>query len=331
MTAPRKPQSANGPGRRTVPDTELDALAAPHGSLDLDLVVSLPTLPLRARYLVESFLTGRHRSPIKGTAPEFAEYRTYQIGDELRRIDWRLYARSDRLAVKQFEDENQLHACLALDVSASLRYASRPGLMTKLDLARTTLAAISLLARRQSDAVGLALVGDTGNPADSGLLDFLRPSASLAQHHTVYARLESPPAARGAPLGAALRRIASLLTRGGIVVVASDFYVDLDELRAALRLFRAQRLELIGLHVLDPMEIELGGEIAGRFVDLEDGAYLPLNTAAVRRGYLERFSAFRAELLELFQEHGADLVPLRTDDSPLAALAAYFGRRARLA
>jgi len=286
---------------------------------------------LRARYLVESFLTGRHRSPIKGTSPEFAEYRAYQVGDELRRLDWRLYGRSDRLCVKQFEDENQLRTCLALDVSASLRYASRPGLMTKLDLARTVLAAIALLARRQHDAVGLALLGETAEPADGGVIEFLRPSASIAHHHTVFSRLDCPPQARKLAVGQALPRIATLLPRGGLVVLASDFYCDLLELRAVLRLFRSQRLELFGVQVLDPMEIDFSVDAAGRYVDLETGAYVPLNTAAARAGYLKRFRTFQRELVELFREHGADFVSLRTDGNPLPALAAYLARRARLA
>jgi uncharacterized protein (DUF58 family) len=310
---------------------ELVAFTPPVAPIDRDLVASLPTLPLRARYLVESFLTGRHRSPLRGTAPEFAEYRTYQMGDELRRIDWRLYGRSDRLCVKQYEDENQLRACLALDLSASLRYSSRPGLMTKLDLARTVLAAIAVLARRQHDAAGLALLGDTESPADAGLMDFLRPSASIAHQHTLFSRLEDPPMARSLALGPALNRVAALLPHGGLVVVASDFYGDLRELGSALRLFRSQRLELIGVQVLDPMEVEFATDVAGRFVDLETGADHPINAAAVRTGYLKRFGEFQRDLLELFREQGADLVTLRTDDNPLPALAAYLGRRARLA
>ena len=316
---------------RSVQPHELDALTRPVAPIDLDLVVSLPSLPLRARYLVESFLTGRHRSPIKGTSPEFAEYSTYQPGDELRRIDWRLYGRSDRLCVRKFEDENQLRACLALDVSASLRYASRPGLMTKFDLARTVLAAIALLARRQHDAVGLALLGETSSPADAGLMDYLQPSASIAHHHTIFSRLESPPEARGLALGQALPRLAALLPRGGLVVVASDFYSDLGELKDALRLFHSQRLELMGIQVLDPMELEFGTDTSGRFVDLEHGTYLPINTAAVRAGYLKRFNAFQTELQEMFREYGADLCSLRTDGNPLPALAAYLARRSRLA
>jgi uncharacterized protein (DUF58 family) len=316
---------------RAVKPHEREALLQPVAPIDLDLVASLPSLPLRARYLVESFLTGRHRSPIKGTSPEFAEYSTYQPGDELRRIDWRLYGRSDRLCVKKFEDENQLRVCLALDVSASLRYSSRPRLMTKLDLARTVLAAVALLARRQHDAVGLALLGETKSAADAGLIDYLQPSASVAHQHTIFSRLESPPEARQLALGRALPRLSSLLPRGGLVVVASDFYSDLGELKEALRLFHSQRLDLMGVQILDPMEVEFGDSTSGRFVDLEEGGFLPINAAAVRDGYLKRFGAFQTELREAFREHGADFVTLRTDANPLPALAAYLARRARKA
>jgi uncharacterized protein (DUF58 family) len=308
----------------------VDALARPLAPIDLDLVAALPSLPLRARYLVESFLTGRHRSPIKGTAPEFAEYRSYQPGDDLRRIDWRLYGRFDRLSVKQFEDENQMRICLALDVSASLRYASQPRLLSKADFARTLLAAITLLARRQHDAVGLALLGDTGSERDGSLRDYLRPASSPAQQHAVFRRLEEPPATRTVSLPDGLRRLSGLLSRGGVLVLASDFYTDLTALEDMLRQLRAQRVEIIGLQVLDPMEVEFSTNTSGLFVDLENGHRLPLNTAACRKGYLERFGAFQRQLADIFRQQSADLVVMRTDENPCAGLAAYLARRARV-
>jgi uncharacterized protein (DUF58 family) len=321
--------AALGGSRNYVSPEERTSLASPVAPIDLELVMALPSLPLRARYLVESFLTGRHRSPIKGTAPEFAEYRAYQAGDDLRRVDWRLYGRSDRLCVKQFEDENQLRTCLTLDTSASLRYSSRPGLMAKVDLARTLLAAIALLARRQHDGVGLALLGESASPLDADVIDFVRPSASPATQHTVFARLEACPASRGLVLGRALERLSALLP-SGLVVLASDFYCELADVRAALRRFHSQRIELIGLHVLDPMEVDFSVDTAGRFVDLETGEYLPLNSAAAREGYSKRFGAFQRDLTDVFRDHGAELVTVRTDDNPLPALAAYLDRRARL-
>jgi uncharacterized protein (DUF58 family) len=298
--------------------------------LDLSLLASLPSLPLRSRYLVESYLTGLHRSPLKGTALEFAEYRNYQPGDDLRRLDWRLYGRSDRLHVKQFEEENQLRVCLVLDLSTSLRYRSQPQLLTKLDFARTLLGGLSLLARRQHDAVGLALVGDTPSPADGGLLDYLPPRSALAHHHALFSRLDQPPATRTAPLVDALHRLATLLPRGTLVVVASDFYTDLEPLRGALRLFRSQHLEFVGLHVLDPMEVDFNDDTAGLFTDLENGHVLPLSAPAARDGYLKRFQAHCHALTGLCREYDGELVLQRTDTDPLATLAAYVAHRAHL-
>ncbi|MFT3869181.1 MAG: DUF58 domain-containing protein [Nibricoccus sp.] len=294
--------------------------------LDVGLLAALPTLSLRARYMVESFMTGRHRSPLKGTSPEFAEYRAYQPGDDLRRIDWRLYGRSDRLQTKQFEDENQLRVELVLDVSSSMRYASRVGIFTKFDYARTVLAAIALLARRQHDAVGLAFVG-AGRAADGGLIGFHRPGASVQHHHDIFNQLDTPPAAQGSAIVEGLRRLARLLSGGGLVVVASDFYADVAELESLLALFRSERLEMLGLQVLDPMEIEFGEAKSGQFVDLESGEVLPLNSRAARKGYLERFTAHRNKLMECFREYGADLLLMRTDEHPLDALSKYLAHR----
>lgn len=301
----------------------------PVASIDFGALASLPSLPVRARFLVDCFLTGRHRSPFKGSSPEFAEYRGYQTGDDVRQIDWRLYARSDRLAVKQFEDESQLRIWLALDLSASLRYASRSGLLTKFDFARTVLAATALLARRQNDAVGLALIGKADERGGGEICDVLRPGTSPAHHAALFNRLDAPPLTRAAAVESALHRLAAVLPRGSLLVIASDFYADLPELAGALHVLRSQRVDVIGLQVLDPMEVEFAGNLAGRFVDLETGAALPLNSAACREGYLERFGNFRRELADAFRRHEADLTVLRTDENPLAALAAYFAHRSR--
>src|SRR5476651_1734682 len=153
--------------------------------LDLTILHDLPSLELRARYMMNGFLTGLHRSPQKGFSVEFAEYRDYQLGDDLRRVDWRLYGRTDRLHVKQFEHETQLRVFLVLDTSASMAYTSRPeAWLRKIDFARTLLAALGLLAMRQSDAFGLALIG-------TDLDDYLKPKSSQAHWRSALGRLDS--------------------------------------------------------------------------------------------------------------------------------------------
>ena len=307
-------------------DQELDELCEPPARIPLRRLMRIASVPLRARFLVESFLTGRHRSPIKGTSPEFAEYRSYQSGDNIRHIDWRLFARSDRLGVKQFEDESQMRLCLALDTSASLRYASRPEVPSKFDHARTLLGAVALLARRQHDAVGLACLAETPDAAE-----YLRPGSSASHYQTVLRRLDLPPVRRAVSLDAGLSALAPILSRGTIVVLASDFYTEVPGFEAALALLRAHEVEVIGFQVLDPMEVDFDLKLAGRFVDLEEGTRLPLNAVACRAGYLERFGRHQRELLDAFRRQRCDLILQRTDANPFLALSAYLARRARAA
>lgn len=141
--------------------------------LDMRLLAELPSLVLQARYMADGSLSGRHRSPQKGASVEFSEYRNYQLGDDLRRVDWRLYGRTDRLHVKQFEEETQLRAFLVLDISASMDFQSRPSVMRKLEFARIAIAALALIAQRQGDAFGLGIAGVE-------LQDFLRARSSVA-------------------------------------------------------------------------------------------------------------------------------------------------------
>lgn len=287
------------------------------------LLATLPSLPLRARYLVEGWLAGRHRSPLKGSSIEFAEYRSYQPGDELRHVDWRLYARSDRLCVKVYEEETQLRVCLVLDGSASMNYRSRAGLLTKRDYARTLLGAIALLVQRQRDAVGLGI-------AAGGLEGYLRPRGSAGHLREIFDHLDHPHADRRARLAPALQALAEVLGRRALVVVAGDFYEEAGPLESALRRLRYEGHEVLGLQVLDPVEVNFDTEQSGIFTDMETAVGAPLRMSEVRGAYLEQFEAFRAELRDLFGEAGGDFVSLRTDEPPIAALSAYLARRTQM-
>ncbi len=288
--------------------------------VDLRLLSDLPSLTLQARYLVEGFLSGRHRSPQKGSSVEFAEYRHYQSGDDLRRVDWRLFGRSDRLCVKQYEEETQLRVFTVYDASASMNYRSRPRILSKAEFARIVLAAAGLLAQRQGDAVGLGVAG-------TELRDFLRARASVSHWRAFIGRLEA--AAIGGPtaLARSLEDLAEVIPPRSLVIVASDFYEDAAPLQAALRRLRYDGHDLIGLHVLDPMEIDFDLDQTGAFTDLETGARLKLDAPAARRGYLERFGQFCTELADTFHAAGGELVSLRTDQPPFEALAGYLAQR----
>ena len=291
--------------------------------LDLALLHDLPSLELRARYLMDGFLTGMHRSPKKGFSVEFAEYRAYQFGDDLRRIDWRLFGRTDRLQVKQYEQETQLRVFLVLDTSASMAYSSRPETwLRKIDFARTLLAAVGLLALRQCDAFGLAVIG-------ADLDDYLRPKASKSHWRTALGRMDGLQTGGSTGLAKGLTALAELLPRRSLVVIASDFYEESAALNAALRRLRFDRQEVIAFHTLDPMEIELGEDWNGTFVDSESGQKMILSPAAVRRGYVARIQKFLAQTQTSFLDHAGDYSLLRTDANPMSALGNYLGRRER--
>lgn len=288
--------------------------------LDLRLLAELPSLTLQARYLVDGFLSGRHRSPQKGSSVEFAEYRDYQLGDDLRRVDWRLYGRTDRLHVKQYEEETQLRAFLVLDTSASMDFQSRPTVMRKIEFARLVLAALGALAQRQGDAFGLGIVG-------TDLKDFLRARSSTPHWKTLVARLEAIRPGGQTVLSRGLNDLAEVIPPRSLVIIASDFYEEPALIQTALRRLRYDHHEVIGLHVLDPMEVDFDLDANGMFVDVEDGARLKLDSPAARKGYLERFNKFRDELDDLFRNAGGELTPLRTDEAPMAALSRYLAAR----
>lgn len=291
-------------------------------SIDLRLLADLPSLELRSRYLVDGWLAGQHRSPLKGQSIEFAEYRAYQQGDDLRHIDWRLFGRSDRLQVKRFEEETQLRVYLLLDASGSMNYRSSRPRFTKLQTARLALAAVSMLARRQRDAVGIGV-------ATRSLQSYLPALSSEAHHRAVLGLLEHPPTGRETRLAQSIYEMTNLMKRRSLVVVASDFYEDLPPLEETLGRLRYEGHDVVGLQVLDPVELDFGDELQGEFLDVEDGSRLTLSAPEVRATYLKTFGEFRTGLARLFENISGDLVTLRTDEAPVAALSAYFSNRSQ--
>lgn len=291
--------------------------------LDLQLLSDLPSLELRARYVMDGFLSGLHRSPYKGFSVEFAQYRAYQQGDDLRRLDWRLFGRSDRLQIREYEAETQMRIVVCVDVSPSMRYRSQDKLLTKLDYARTVAASLALLAQRQRDAAGLAILGGK-------LEEFLRPKSSLTNLHTLWSLLDRQPPHCEPRLAASLQEAAPLLRKRAIIVILSDFYEDIAPLQTALRHLRHARHEVIGLQILDPAEIDFNFDGRGTFVDLETQTRLTAGVDEIRSSYLRQFGEFLANTRDLFRDHGADFSTLRTDLDPLPALSAYLAKREHL-
>jgi uncharacterized protein (DUF58 family) len=277
-----------------------------------------------ARQIVEGFIAGLHRSPHRGFSVEFAEHRMYQPGDDLRHIDWRVFGRSDRYYIKQFEEETNLRAYLLMDTSASMAWSSSPDrLPSKLWYARQLAASIALLLLRQGDAVGML-------GFDHELRRRIVPRGGRRHWYELVRAIAELEGGGRTEAPSALRDVAGRLRRRGLVILFSDLLVDPAATRLALRFLRHRGHEVLVFHLLDPGERELPGVGDARFVDPESGEDLPVSVADLR-------SEYRAAVLEALHEWHVNLVPQQIDyvivetDQPMAlALRAYLRKREHL-
>ncbi|HEX2777849.1 MAG TPA: DUF58 domain-containing protein, partial [Gemmatimonadaceae bacterium] len=228
--------------------------------LDPTLIASLGHIELTARWIVEGFMSGLHRSPRKGGAAEFAEHREYHPGDELRYLDWKVAARSDRLVVKRFEEETNLRATIVLDVSRSMRWTGSERRLDKLAYSERLAAAIALLFIRQRDAVGLLRFDDVIRTA-------VPPRAREGHWRRLVAALGSADGGGASGGAAALARAAHAVGRRGMIVLLSDLLLDPEETARAARALRAGGHQLVVLHIMDPAERALDPGPEALYVD----------------------------------------------------------------
>ena len=287
-------------------------------------LAQLGGLEIIAKSVVEGFIMGLHRSPHRGFSAEFAEHRAYQPGDDLRYLDWRMYARSDRFHVKQFEEETNLRAYVLLDVSASMGWSSDPeSLPTKLWYAKHLAAAISLVLIRQGDTVGLATFHDE-------ISNSVTPSGGRCQWHEILRRLDPLEAAGRTHAQSALKQAAIRLRSRGLVILISDLLVDSVTTKNALRFLQHRGHEVLVFHLLDPGERELPAASDARFYDPETGDELQVSVADIRVEYREAVREALAEWERSLKPHGIDYVVLDTDRPMATALRAYLHKRERL-
>ena len=246
--------------------------------LDPAALAALGHIDMVARWIVDGFLTGLHRSPRKGFSVEFAEHRHYQPGDDLRYLDWKIAARSDRWVVKQFEEETNLRAMLVLDVSRSMHWRGDPARLTKLDYAQRLIAAIALLMLRQRDAVGIVRFDDR-------LRSVVPPRARRIQWQRVLGALADAGAGHASEAPRALEQAARIIRRPGMVLLFSDLLMEPEPVARTLRHLRAAGHDVTVFHVMDPAERDLlaGGDAI--FVDPESGLEVPVTVADVRDLY----------------------------------------------
>jgi uncharacterized protein (DUF58 family) len=288
--------------------------------LDPAVVARLGTLELKARTIVEGFLTGLHRSPFKGFSVEFAEYRQYIPGDDLSMIDWKVYARSDRYYVKKFEEETNLDCHVMLDVSGSMAYGS--GAMTKFEYGACLAASLAYLMNRQRDAIGLTAFDDR-------IVSMLPASARGGHLRAVLLTLQRLQLGRETNLSKPLHQLADSLTKRGMVVVISDLLDDPAEVIRGLKHFQFRGTDVIVFQVLDPDEIHFPFDRATRFEDLETSEEIMAVPGAVRDHYLKEMGGLIDRYRRELGGAGIDYQLLDTSEPLELALLAYLSTRAR--
>jgi uncharacterized protein (DUF58 family) len=289
--------------------------------LDPRVLARIDNLELVARAVVEGFLNGLHRSVQLGFSTEFAQHRAYVPGDDLRRLDWRVYARTDRYLIREYEAETNTNVVVALDVSKSMSYGSKAGALTKLDAARIVGASLAYLAHRQRDRVGFAAFA-------SDIAEYVPPAAAHFQL-VLHALGRAQPRERG-ELAAPLARLGDALRRRGIIVVLSDCYEAPGVVADAMGGLRTSGHDVVVMHVLDQAELEFPFQDAGTFEDLETRERIPLVPARMRERYRASVQDHLRTLEKKLLERGVDYVVVNTSQPIEDTLFSYLVRRERL-
>jgi len=288
--------------------------------LDPAVIARLGTLELKARTIVEGFLSGLHRSPFKGFSVEFAEYRQYIHGDDLATIDWKVYARSDRYYIKKFEEETNLDCHLMLDVSGSMGYGSTG--LTKLEYGSCLAASIAYLMNRQRDAVGLIAFDDR-------IVDRLPASARPGHLRALLVSLDRLRAGKETDVSKPLHQLADSLSKRGIVVLISDLLDEPEAVIRGLKHVRFRGTDVIVFQILDPDEIDFPFERPTRFEDLETTEEIMAVPGLVREHYLRQIGGLIDRYKRELGVTGIDYQLLKTTDPLELALLAYLSTRAR--
>ena len=286
---------------------------------DPDVIAQVSDLTLRSRRLVEGAISGQHRSPFHGFNIEFAEYRDYTPGDDLRRLDWRVYARSDRHYIKQYEEESNVRVTFVVDASASMNYRGS-AILSKFDYAATLVVSLAMLLTRQQDPVGLVLFDEKANTV-------LPPNATQSQVLVMSGLLERCVPARKTELGGLLRSLTDQSRRRSLMIIVSDLFTDLDLVYEGLNRLRFLGHEVLVLQVLDRDEMELPFDGPTIFRDIEGEEELFAEPWAFRRSYQRAMEEFLDGVRQECGKRGYDHVRFSTDEPLGTALSSFLHTR----
>ncbi len=287
-----------------------------------DVVSTLKGMELKARMVVEGFVAGLHKSPYHGFSVEFAEHRQYMPGDNIRDIDWKVYGKSDRFYIKQYEEETNLKAYLLLDCSASMAYHSDDRI-NKLDYAGMLSAALSYMMLRQRDAVGLVTY-------DTRLRRYIPPRSKPGHLHVLLNEIAHQKPSHTTDIGTTLHEMADRIKRRGLVIIMSDLLDDADTIISGLKHFRYNRHEVIVFHILDPRERDFAFPREAIFKDMETGEELTTLPYQIKKSYAEQVEEFTNKIATHCRQAMIDFHPIDTATPFDKALYAFLSKRERL-
>ena len=292
----------------------------PRTFLDAQVLSRLAGVPLFARRPMQGQVSGRHASPHRGSSVEFAEYRKYVPGDDLRRLDWRAYGRSDRYYVKEFEADTNLRACFVLDTSGSMGFGSTG--ITKLQYAQRLVATLGYLASQQGDAVGLACVA-------KGIVQHLPPRRNAAHLRLVLDMLEQVHPKGETQLASVLHELAETIRQRALIIIVSDLFVAPELLSGCFQHLRFRRHDVAVFHLLDPLEIDFSFRRPMRFLDMEGGPSIFAEPNDIADRYDKALQQYLQHVKQAVLESAGDYHRIRLDENYEQALVRFLVSRAQ--
>ncbi|MFA6597968.1 MAG: DUF58 domain-containing protein [Ignavibacteriaceae bacterium] len=290
--------------------------------LDPSVISKISSLELRARFIVEGFLLGLHKSPYHGFSIEFSQHRPYMQGDSPKDIDWKVYGKSDKFFVKQYEEETNLKSYLLMDVSKSMTFSS-PGRISKLEYASQLTASLSYLMLKQKDAVSLSIYADQ-------IKKYLPPNSSRIYLKEIISVLSKITPDTDTNTSASLNQISDKITKRGLVVIISDFFDDPVSVVNAIKKFRFYKNEVIVFQILDPVERNFSFQKDAIFQDMETGEEITTQPYQIQKSYRDAMESFLKNFKSECLRNGVEYNLIETSNSFDKALFTYLQKRSRL-
>ncbi len=290
--------------------------------LDPAVISKLKTLELKARMVVEGFKVGLHRSPYHGFSVEFSEHRPYMQGDALKNVDWKVFAKSEKYYIKQFEEETNLLSYIFVDASKSMQF-KHSGRVSKLDYATILAAALAYVMIDQQDSVGLAIYSDK-------IHTYLPPKSNRVYLKTLLSALNQIQPAGTTTTSKCLDSVAEKIKKRGLTIIISDFFDDMNSILTALKHIHYKKNEVIVFQILDPIEKSFGFDRDSVFVDLESGEQISTQPHQIQRAYQEAMSEYLNKLKSECLNFGIEYNLIDTNQPFDKALMSYFAKRSRL-